>query len=164
MTDLHLAHLNVARLAAPIDSAQLADFVNRLDEINGLGESSPGFVWRYETPGTVDYDVELTENGDLFTMSVWTGLDEFWHFVYRSAHIESMRKRRQFFLAQDQETLVLWWIPAGTVPTLDEGVNRLHALRSDGPGPDAFTFRRPYDAQGRPTTLGEAKGLDRAER
>ena len=41
-----LAQLNVARLVAPIDSPELADFVARLDEINALAEASPGFVWR----------------------------------------------------------------------------------------------------------------------
>jgi hypothetical protein len=45
MSDWHVAQLNVAR-AAPFDHATLADFMSRLDEINSLGDASPGFVWR----------------------------------------------------------------------------------------------------------------------
>jgi hypothetical protein len=40
--------------------------------------------------------------------------------------------------------LVLWWIPAGTLPTVDEAKNRLETLRSIGPSPSAFTFRSPF--------------------
>ena len=45
----HLGQFNVARVLAPVDSAQLADFVAALDPINALAESSPGFVWRLQT-------------------------------------------------------------------------------------------------------------------
>ncbi|MEO6351269.1 MAG: DUF3291 domain-containing protein [Candidatus Limnocylindrales bacterium] len=46
--DYHLAQLNIARAVAPMDHERLVGFVSRLDEINGLGEGSPGFVWRLE--------------------------------------------------------------------------------------------------------------------
>jgi hypothetical protein len=41
-----LAQLNVVRLAAPLDSAQLADFVAGLEPVNAAAEAAPGFVWR----------------------------------------------------------------------------------------------------------------------
>ena len=44
----HLAQLNIARLRAPLDSPELADFVALLPEINGLAERSPGYVWRLQ--------------------------------------------------------------------------------------------------------------------
>jgi len=37
-------------LLAPLDSPQLAGFVARLDDINALADSAPGFVWRLQTP------------------------------------------------------------------------------------------------------------------
>ena len=40
-SDWHLAQLNVGRIVAPIDSPQLADFINALDRINALAEASP---------------------------------------------------------------------------------------------------------------------------
>ncbi len=40
--------------------------------------------------------------------------------------------------------MTLWWIPAGTIPTLDEAEERLLHLRKHGPTPRAFTFRDPF--------------------
>jgi hypothetical protein len=40
--------------------------------------------------------------------------------------------------------LALWWIPAGTVPTIPEAQSRLACLREHGPTPHAFTFREPF--------------------
>ena len=42
--------------------------------------------------------------------------------------------------------LVLWWVPAGHIPGLDEALSRLDLLLRDGPGPQAFTFRDPCPA------------------
>ena len=36
---------------------------------------------------------------------------------------------------------MLWWQPAGTLPTLDDGLIRLRRLVRDGPTQAAFTFR-----------------------
>ena len=44
----HLAQYNVAKLVAPLDDPRLAEFRARLDEINQLGDRSPGFVWRHQ--------------------------------------------------------------------------------------------------------------------
>ena len=49
MTDFHLAQINVGRTLAPLDSPQLAGFVERLDDINALADRSPGFVWRLQS-------------------------------------------------------------------------------------------------------------------
>ena len=46
MSKYQLAQLNIAEIKAPIDSPELKDFVDNLDRINALAESSPGFVWR----------------------------------------------------------------------------------------------------------------------
>ncbi len=46
MSRYHLAQLNVGIATAPLDSDVMADFMNNLDRINALAESSPGFVWR----------------------------------------------------------------------------------------------------------------------
>jgi len=49
MRGFHLAQVNVARLAAPLDSPQLAGFVANLQPINAIADASPGFVWRLQT-------------------------------------------------------------------------------------------------------------------
>jgi hypothetical protein len=39
---------------------------------------------------------------------------------------------------------VLWWIPAGAIPTLDEARRRLDLLAERGPTPEAFTFQQRF--------------------
>ena len=45
----HLAQLNVGRTKAPLDSELLSAFVEALEPVNALADSSPGFVWRLQT-------------------------------------------------------------------------------------------------------------------
>jgi hypothetical protein len=60
--NMHLAELNVGCLVAPPDDPRVADFMNNLDRINGLGKRMPGFVWMIEgsgRPGTGNTDAKL---------------------------------------------------------------------------------------------------------
>jgi hypothetical protein len=42
--------------------------------------------------------------------------------------------------------LVLWWVPKGHRPNVNEAIARLEILRSNGPTAEAFTFRQPFPA------------------
>jgi hypothetical protein len=77
-------------------------------------------------------------------MSVWESLEAFQQFVYRSAHVGPLRYRKQWFESIEGPILVLWWIPAGHVPTVAEAQERLQLLKERGPSPEAFTFRTPF--------------------
>ena len=44
----HLAQVNIAIPHEPIDSPALAEFVELLEPINAIADSSPGFVWRLQ--------------------------------------------------------------------------------------------------------------------
>ena len=41
---------------------------------------------------------------------------------------------------------MLWWLPAGQIPTLRQGISRLGRLQADGPTPEGFTFREMFPA------------------
>ena len=58
----HLAQVNIARLLAPLDSEQLADFVAALGWVNATADEAPGFVWRLED-----------ENGDATSIPAFAG-------------------------------------------------------------------------------------------
>jgi hypothetical protein len=74
-------------------------------------------------------------------MSVWQSLEALRAFVYSDrAHLAVMRRRREWFHKHAEAFQVLWWIPAGHIPTVDEAEERLDLLRRFGPTPDAFTF------------------------
>lgn len=139
---MHLAQINVARLRAPLDSPQLAGFVALLPPINALADSSPGFVWRYVTEGAEDATAARPFPDDtmLLNFSVWESRAALWNFVYRSAHLDALRQRRDWFSKLAESYQALWWIPAGRRPSVAEAVHRLDLLQRYGPGPDAFTF------------------------
>ncbi|HEY6568314.1 MAG TPA: DUF3291 domain-containing protein, partial [Actinomycetota bacterium] len=45
----YLAQLNIGVPRGPMDSEELAGFVEQLAPINALADDSPGFVWRLQT-------------------------------------------------------------------------------------------------------------------
>ncbi len=147
MTIWHLAQINVARLRAPIDDPLVAEFVAGLEPVNQLADTSPGFVWRLQTEAgdatsLQAYDDELI----IVNMSVWESLDQLADFVYRSAHTEFLRNKRSWFERMVEAHAALWWTEAGRLPSVTEGVQRLEALRTNGPSPEAFAFRHSFAA------------------
>ena len=145
MTTYHLAQCNIGRLRAPLDSPTLAGFVAALEPVNALADTTAGFVWRLETE---DGDATAIRAFDddmlLINMSVWESVAALGEFVYRSPHRDVMRQRARWFDKMTDAYLVLWWVPAGTRPTVADARTRLDLLRRDGPSPDAFTFRSPF--------------------
>jgi hypothetical protein len=49
-----------------------------------------------------------------------------------------------FFHRMERPSLVLWWVPEGHEPTLEEARERLDQLAEIGPSPYAFTMRQSY--------------------
>ncbi|MEU3063343.1 DUF3291 domain-containing protein [Streptomyces subrutilus] len=143
----HLAQLNVAALLHPLDDPRTAPFVDLLDPVNAAADTAPGFVWRLVEEGAADA-TGLRPAGEhvIVNLSVWQDQDSLWDFAYRSGHLEAMRQRRAWFARHVEAHLVLWWIPAGHLPTLDEALERLADLRAHGPSPRAFTFASSHTA------------------
>ncbi len=144
MSRWQLAQLNIAKLAEPLDSPQLADFVANLDRINALAERSPGFVWRLQTDEGDATALRPFGDDYIVNMSVWADLESLRNYVYRSAHVEILRRRNEWFEKTRDAHLVLWWIEAGHIPTTDEARARLEVLQTEGPTQRAFTFSRPF--------------------
>jgi hypothetical protein len=147
MTDWHLAQLNIGRTVAPLEDEQLRGFVEQLEPINALADAAPGFVWRLQTE---DGDATALRFGDDFivNMSTWLSIEELGDFVYRSAHVDVMRQRRKWFVSMREAVTCLWWVPAGTVPTIAQAEQRLAALAATGPTEFSFTFRDPFPTPG----------------
>jgi uncharacterized protein DUF3291 len=150
---LHLAQINIARFKAPIDDPLLAGFVEMLDPINALADVAPGFVWRLQTDaGNATSIHAFDDDLILVNMSVWASIEELNAFVYRSGHFEVFRRRREWTEHMEQAYLALWWISAGTIPTVEEGKRRLDLLIERGPTPEAFTFKQTLPAPSRAET------------
>jgi hypothetical protein len=105
-------------------------------------------VWRLKTDDGNATSLRPIDDRTLVNMSVWTDAQSLSDFVFRTAHVEIMRRRREWFERMAQAYLVLWWVPAGHTPSMDEAVARLAHLREHGPTPHAFNFRSVFPAPG----------------
>jgi hypothetical protein len=147
-----LAQINVGRLVAPAEDPQVADFMNALAHVNALAEAAPGFVWRLkdeEGAGATAFR-PAPDPQFIVNMSVWTDAEALFQFVYRSAHTPFMARRRAWFDRFEGAYQALWWIEAGTLPTIDDGLARLWRLDRYGPSPWAFTFKARFPAPDQP--------------
>ncbi|MFN7309649.1 MAG: DUF3291 domain-containing protein [bacterium] len=146
MSQYELAQLNIATMKEPLDSPLMTDFVANLDRINALAEQAPGFVWRLQTEeGDATALRPLGEN-TLVNVSVWRDVQSLNDYVYRSAHVEIMRRRKEWFERMAQAWAVLWWVPSGHRPDVAEAAERLAELRAPGPTPRACTCKQAYPA------------------
>ena len=150
----HLSQANIGVARYTYEQPEFADFVDNLDRINALTDESAGFVWRFvqEDEHEAGRDVFADENV-LFNMSVWESREALMDFVYRTEHVEFVRRRAEWFVPLDRPIMALWWQPAGTLPTAMEAKRRLDRLARSGSTPDAFTFRRFFDAPAETETV-----------
>jgi hypothetical protein len=153
----HLAQANLSRLRHPPDAPQVAEYAAALDRINALADRAPGFVWRLRTTAGDDPRVVLN-------LSVWTSYLPLHEYTYRSAHGHFVRRRHEWFDRVPQPSTVLWWLPAGTHPTADDGLAHLRHLQRFGPTPQAFSLRVRYDATGNPESATRTHKLSTARR
>ena len=144
----HIAQVNVSLPLEPLESDRLAPFVAALDPVNAVADTAPGFVWRLQTEdGNATAVKVLGDDRLIVNLTVWESVEALGDFVFRSAaHLDVLRRRRQWFATPQQAMTTLWWVPAGTVPTVAEAEQRLIHLREHGPTPHAFTFREPFAA------------------
>ncbi len=139
---MHLAELNVGRLLADTDDPRVADFMNALDQVNGLGKRMPGFVWMMEgsgEPGTGNTEAKI--DGDprfIPNLTVWESVETLEQFVWNTVHRQFYERRREWFEVLGEMHFVMWWVPEGHHPTLDEALDRLDHLKTHGNSDHAF--------------------------
>ena len=143
-----------------MDDPAIDDFRDNLAPVNALAEQHPGFVWRLQdesgnATGIKPYGDDL----EIVNLTVWTSIDALADFTYRTGHVEFLRRRREFFEAPTQPILCLWWIPEGTIPTVEDAIARLDHLREHGPTATAFTFRQRYGEDGAASPSQDQRGI-----
>lgn len=143
-----IAQINIARMAAPLDSPVMTDFVGNLDRINALAEGSAGFVWRLKGDGNDATSLRPYQDERIIVnMSVWESIDALFQYAYYSSHVEFFRRRKEWFEKMTSPALALWWIPAGHIPTVEEAKQKLDLLERDGATPLAFTFKCQFTVE-----------------
>ena len=142
----HLAQLNIAKMIYTVEDPRMAGFMDNLELINQLAEDSPGFVWRLQTEeGDATAIRAFEDENILINLSVWEDIEALKNYVYKSQHVDFFRERAEWFKPMDEAHMVMWWIPAGHIPDVDEAKERLDILRADGPTQQAFTFAKNYE-------------------
>jgi hypothetical protein len=145
-----LAQCNIGRAKGPMDGPVMAGFAARLNDINALADGAPGFVWRLQTDAGNATSIQTYEDPlILVNLSVWESPEHLRAFVYRTDHANVMRQRRQWFERFEGVYLVMWWVPAGHIPTTTEAQERLAHLQKHGDTPHAFSFARLFPSPDR---------------
>jgi hypothetical protein len=141
-----LAQLNIASMLQPLESPGMADFVANLERINALAEASPGFVWRLQDEAGDATAIRPFGEEVLVNLSLWRDVEALRDYVYKSAHAEILKRRAEWFARMGEAHMVLWWVPAGHLPSVEEAAERLRLLREQGPSVQAFSFRQTFPA------------------
>lgn len=152
MSDFHLAELNIAESIYPMDDIRMSGFTSRINAVNALADRAEGFIWRLvddnpEIDGSTNLRVFDNPNM-LVNMSVWEDIPDLYQFVYKTVHAKVMAGKPKWFSHLRSHNTVLWWIKAGQIPTLAQAKARLKLLDTNGPGPEAFSFKDCYSPDG----------------
>ena len=144
---MHLAQLNIAKAKFSLESPEMADFVNNLDPINAIAESSSGFIWRLKDESGNATDIQIDGSPDIIVnMSVWENVDSLKAFMFKTYHVDFLKRKKEWFEALNSASYVLWWVPIGHIPDIDEAFGKLEYLRQHGASELAFSFAKLFDA------------------
>ncbi|VXB77023.1 conserved hypothetical protein [Pseudomonas sp. 8BK] len=146
MSSYQLAQLNIATMKEPLESPSMADFVANLERINALAEASSGYIWRLQDEAGDATAFRPFGDNVLVNLSVWRDVQALSDYVYKSAHTEMLKRRQEWFRKVDAAHMVLWWVPAGHRPSVQEAAERLTLLREQGASAQAFSFRQAFAA------------------
>ncbi|MEQ4303965.1 DUF3291 domain-containing protein [Plantactinospora sp. B6F1] len=140
---MFVAQFNISKERYQLDHPVMSDFMASLDPVNGAADEWDGFVWRlHDESGNATAIRAFDDPTIIFNLSVWRTVEQLKEFVYRSAHANVLRRRREWFEVIPERSYVLWWVDESGFPTLDEAKARLRHLQEHGPTPYAFTFDR----------------------
>jgi hypothetical protein len=146
--DKHLAQLNIGRLRYPTDDPRMADFMNNLDLVNGLAERSTGFVWRLKDESNNATNIRPFPDPQMaVNLSVWESVEALERFVYQTIHKRFYGRRQEWFDKMEGPHSVMWWVPAGHLPTVIEAKERLAYLSTHSPTDHAFGWESIAAAQ-----------------
>ena len=140
----HLAQLNIATLRHPIDDPRIADFVDALPLVNGAGEQTPGYVWRLQSASGDATDIQVFDDPlVIVNLTVWESLEALKGFAYRGVHRDFFKRRAEWFVPGSGRT-ALWWLPAATLPSVDDAKRRLDFIDAFGLSPYAFEMGQQH--------------------
>jgi len=134
----HLAQFNIARIRYPLDDPRMAEFVDNVARVNALVEQIDGFVWRLKDESGHAMNMRVYDDPTILpNLTLWQNAESLERFVRQTLHGRFYRRREEWFEPIDTP-LVMWWVPAGTRPTMADGVKRRDHLIAHGASEFAF--------------------------
>jgi hypothetical protein len=122
----HIAQLNIGRFRYSTDDPRMAGFMTNLDRINALPERSDGFVWRLKDESNNATAIRPASNPMMaVNLSVWESVGALERFVCATVHKQFYNRKGEWFDKPGAPHFVMWPIPAGHIPDLDEAMARL---------------------------------------
>ena len=147
----YLAELNIGRLRSPTNDPRVAEFMGALDRVNGMGKRMPGFVWMMEgsgAPGTGNTDAKIEGDPQFVSnLTVWENVATLENFVWNTVHRAFYERRQEWFEVLGKMHFVMWWMPVGHKPTLDEALAKLALKQKNDDSDEAFGWSHLKDAQ-----------------
>ena len=142
----HLAEFNKGVLRHDWDDPRVRDFADNIAKVNEVALRAPGFVWML---GEAEMDAAQRDPGGVLggnlrtasTLSVWTDAERLEGFVWDTVHRVFYARRGEWFAEGQGLRLVLWWIPEGHRPTIEEAMARFRHLEAHGDSDHAFGWR-----------------------
>lgn len=143
-----LAQINIGKAKGPMDAAVMKEFSDNLDPINQIAESSPGFIWRLKDESGNATDIQSFDDPDIIiNMSVWESLDALKNFMFKTHHIDFLKRKKEWFHNMSEANYALWWVALGHQPDIDEAKSRLLYLQQHGETSHAFSFKKTYTSE-----------------
>ena len=143
-----LAQINIGRAKGSMDAAVMKEFSDNLDPINQIAESSPGFIWRLKDESGNATDIQSFDDPDIIiNMSVWESFDALKNFMFKTHHIDFLKRKKEWFYTMSDANYALWWVPLGHQPDIEEAKSRLLHLQQHGESPHAFSFKKVYTSE-----------------
>ena len=145
-SNYHLAQINIARIkGVNLEDPIMKEFVDNLDRINLLAEQSEGFVWRLkdEENNATNFN-PYNDEQVIVNISVWERLEDLEQYVFKTMHAQFLRRRKEWFHKFESAHTAMWWIEAGTTPTVEEAVAKLAELEQHGASKSVFDFKNKY--------------------
>lgn len=141
-----LAEINVARMKGlSINDPIMKEFVDNLDRVNALAETSEGFVWRLKDESNNATNLNpYNDEQVIVNISVWQNVESLEHYVYKTFHTDFLKRRREWFQTYGKVDTALWWVPQGKFPTVEQAVEKLDYFEKNGASPLAFSFRNRF--------------------
>ena len=95
-------------------------------------------------------------------LSVWESVETLERFVWQTVHKRFYGRRHEWFETMAERYFVMWWVPAGHRPTVQEAIERLEHFKRHGASEHAFGWESLPAAQlwKTPVRVSGGGGLD----